>query len=199
VFNRNGPRSRKRIALTFDDGPSGYTGRVIDILNRYRADGTFFVVGRNIPGRTRLLRRMHTGGHEIGNHSLNHETGGASSYSLHETERRIRAATGFEPCLYRPPGGYASPATTRTAWGMGMSNILWDVDPQDWRQPGSGYIYSHVVGHARSGSIVLLHDGGGNRSGTVAALDDIIRTLKGRGYKLVTVTELLNERFRWIP
>ena len=199
VFNRNGSRSSKRIALTFDDGPSGYTGRVIDILNRYRADGTFFVVGSQIPGRTGLLRRMRNGDHEIGNHSLNHETGGASSYSLHETDRRIRAATGFKPCTYRPPGGHVSSTTTRTAWEMGMSNILWDVDPQDWRQPGSSAIYSRVVGSARSGSIVLLHDGGGNRSGTVGALDNIIRTLKGRGYKLVTVTKLLNERYRWVP
>ncbi|MGI9020742.1 MAG: polysaccharide deacetylase family protein [Solirubrobacterales bacterium] len=199
MFNAHGPNGKKRIALTFDDGPSSYTSQVISILDRHQVNGTFFVVGENIGGRTSLLRRMMGGGHEIGNHSLHHETNGASSYSLHRTEDLIRGATGFEPCLYRPPGGYISSSTSQTAWQMGMSNILWDVDPQDWRTPGSSAIYSHVVGRARSGSIVLLHDGGGNRSDTVDALDRIIRTLKGRGYQLVTVTKLLRERFRWVP
>jgi peptidoglycan/xylan/chitin deacetylase (PgdA/CDA1 family) len=198
LYNTNGPRSRKRIALTFDDGPSAYTGRVIDILNRRNVDATFFVLGANIPGRTQLLRRMLSSGHEIGNHSLHHEKA-ASAASLRETNSLIHGATGFMPCLYRPPGGYRSADTAAAAWRMGMSNIIWDVDPQDWGRPGSGAIYSRSVSAARSGSIVLLHDGGGDRSQTVAALDDIIANFKGRGYRLVTVTRLLNERFRWRP
>lgn len=199
MFNSSGSRSMKEIALTFDDGPSGYTGRVLDILHNTHVSGTFFLVGENIPGRTWVMRRMIDEGHEIGNHSMHHETNGASSSSVAETSARIREATGFEPCLYRPPGGYVSASTSRAAWQRGMSNILWDVDPTDWQQPGSSAIYSRVVSNARSGSIVLMHDGGGDRSGTVAALDDIIHTLKGRGYRLVTVSRLLNEHFRWVP
>lgn len=207
MFNTNGSRSHKRIALTFDDGPSSYTGQVLDILHRRHVHGTFFEVGQEIRGRARVMRRIIASGHEIGNHSLHHETSGASAAetsgasaaSLRETSSRIRAATGFTPCLYRPPGGYVSASTSRAAWQQGMSNILWDVDPQDWSRPGSGAIYSRVVGAAHSGSIVLMHDGGGDRSQTVAALDHIIGTLRDRGYRLVTVTKLLGERFRWKP
>lgn len=199
MFNTAGPRSHKAIALTFDDGPSSYTSRVIDILNHGHAHGTFFLVGENVPGHGSLMRRMIADGHEIGNHSLHHETSGASASSLRQTGARIRAATGFRPCLYRPPGGYVSASTSRAAWQQGMSNILWDVDPTDWSTPGTSAIYSRVVGAAHSGSIVLMHDGGGNRSQTVAALPHIISTLKSRGYRLVTVTALLNERFRWKP
>lgn len=198
LYNTNGSRSGKRIALTFDDGPSSYTGRVIDILNHENVNATFFLIGANIPGRTHLMRRMIASGHEIANHSLHHENG-ASAASLRKTSSLIRGATGFRPCLYRPPGGYRSADTAAAAWGMRMSNILWDVDPQDWRRSGSGAIYSRVVSATRPGSIVLLHDGGGDRSQTVAALDDIIAKLKSRGYRLVTVTRILKERFRWRP
>ena len=194
----NGSRRSNKIALTFDDGPSAYTSRVIEILNRFHVRGTFFVIGGNVPGRAALLKKMIKGRHEIGNHSLYHEST-PSAGSIHETSQRIKAASGFTPCTYRPPGGSRASGPIAAAWAQGMSSILWDVDTRDWDgPPGAGTIYSRAVS-ARSGSIVLMHDGGGNRSGTVAALDDIIRTLKHRGYDLVTVTQLLHERFRWRP
>lgn len=199
LFNSTGSTRGKRIALTYDDGPSSYTSQVLDALKRTNARATFFVVGENIPGRTSLLRRMLAEDHEIGNHSLHHEINGASYSSIHETSDRIQDATGFEPCLYRPPGGNRSSSSASAAWSQGMSSVLWDVDTNDWQGPSASTIHSRAVGPARSGSIVLMHDGGGNRSATVAATDDIVRTLKRRGYRLVTVTQLLNERFRWIP
>jgi peptidoglycan/xylan/chitin deacetylase (PgdA/CDA1 family) len=199
VLNLRGSGRRREIALTFDDGPSSYTGHVIDILNHTHVHSTFFLIGQNVGGHERVMRRALESGHELGNHSMHHETNGASASSLRETNSRIRSATGFTPCLYRPPGGYISGTTTQAAWSQGMSNILWDVDPTDWQTPGSGAIYSRVVSHAHAGSIVLLHDGGGNRSQTVAALPNIIHTLKGRGYDLVTVSHLLGEKNRWVP
>ena len=199
MFNSSGPRSRKRIALTFDDGPSVYTNNVLNILNKRHVHSTFFEIGQEMPGRADIMRRIINSGSEIGNHSLHHETNGASAASLSETSARIKAATGFEPCLYRPPGGYISATTSRAAYRQGMSNILWDVDTNDWQGPSSATIYSRVVSAAHSGSIVLMHDGGGNRSATVGALPRIISTLKGRGYELVTVTDLLGEHFRWKP
>jgi peptidoglycan/xylan/chitin deacetylase (PgdA/CDA1 family) len=199
MLSTSGPRRSHRVALTFDDGPSSYTGTVLDILEHKHVDATFFVIGDNIPGRTGLLRRMIREGHEIANHSLHHETNGASAASIRETSARIHSATGFRSCLYRPPGGYRSSGAFSAAWKLGMSNVLWDVDPRDWSQPGSGAIYSRVTSATRAGSIILLHDGGGDRSQTIAALDDIISNLKNRGYRFVTVSKLLRERYRWHP
>jgi peptidoglycan/xylan/chitin deacetylase (PgdA/CDA1 family) len=113
------------------------------------------------------------------------------------TNSRIRSATGFEPCLFRPPGGAYDSRVVSDAKALGMTTVLWNVDPRDWSRPGSGAIYSRVVSAARPGAIVVMHDGGGDRSQTVAALPRIIRTLKGRGYRLVTVSKLLGQRTIW--
>jgi peptidoglycan-N-acetylglucosamine deacetylase len=193
---RYGSRGSRRVALTFDDGPSSYTSAVLRTLDRHNARGTFFVLGQEISGRRAVLRRMLRGGHEIGNHSTNHRAGPSRS-DLARTNSIIRGATGFSPCVFRPPYGATSSAMVSGAWSLGMSTILWDVDTNDWRRPGSGAIASRAVGGTRQGSIVLMHDGGGNRSQTVAALSRILRTLKSRGYRLVTVTQLLRQRFRW--
>jgi len=83
------------------------------------------------------------------------------------------------------------------AHGLGMTTIIWDVDPSDWATPGADAIYSRVVSHTRPGSIVVMHDGGGNRSETVAALPRIISTLRDRGYRFVTVSKLLHQRMIW--
>jgi peptidoglycan/xylan/chitin deacetylase (PgdA/CDA1 family) len=198
TVNAKGSRRRKRVALTFDDGPSSYTGRVLEILHRYQVNSTFFVVGDNIPGRASALRRMIRERHEIGNHTLHHHFP-PSHRDLATTSARIENASGFRPCEYRPPGGARSRSAESDAWKLGMSTIIWDVDPNDWRRPGSGAIYSRVVSATRPGSIVLMHDGGGDRSQTVTALPAIIGNLKRRGYELVTVSRLLHEHPIWRP
>ncbi len=195
ALNKHGPRRKRRVALTFDDGPSGYTGKVLRILNRYRAKGTFFVVGDQIPGRTRVLRRALRRGHELANHSMHHSRLPSRS-DIRRTSRKIKVTTGFRPCLFRPPYGALSPSVVHGARAAGASTILWDVDTGDWTTPGSGAIYRRAV-HAQSGSIVLMHDGGGPRGQTVSALPAILRNLRSRGYRMVTVTKLLGERFRW--
>ena len=195
LVNRAGSSRGRRIALTFDDGPSPYTKRVLGILDRAGAKGTFFVVGSEVPGDTSELRRALAHGHELGNHSLNHELH-PSSASLRATSDRIRAATGFTPCTFRPPYGDYNSGTVAAAQANGMSTVIWDVDPKDWSLPGSGSIYSRVVAGAHPGAIIIMHDGGGPRGQTVAALPRIIDELQSRGYDLVTVTKLLGERFR---
>lgn len=192
----HGSRRRKRIALTFDDGPSAYTPKVLKILQREHAKGTFFEIGAQVPAHAAEARAIVEAGDELGNHSLHHETrpGGAS---LRETSRRIKRASGFVPCLFRPPGGAFDSRVVSDARSLGMSTVIWDVDPRDWSTPGSGAIYSRVVRATRPGSIVLMHDGGGNRSQTVAALPRIIHTLRRRGYRFVTVTRLLRQRTIW--
>jgi peptidoglycan-N-acetylglucosamine deacetylase len=190
---RNGSRMRKRIALTFDDGPSGYTEAVRSALERGGARGTFFVIGREVSGRSSLVRKLVERGHEVANHSWSHEAY-PSGTSMAQTSTAIRHASGFAPCHFRPPFGSFSSGTVSAARAHDMATVLWDIDTRDWTGRGAGSIHAEAV-RAGSGSIVLMHDGGGNRSATVAALPGIIRNLKRRGYRLVTVTKLLGGRW----
>jgi peptidoglycan-N-acetylglucosamine deacetylase len=195
---RNGPRGRKLVALSFDDGPSEYTEGFLDVLRRKQVPGTFFEIGQETPGREDTMRRILREGDEIGDHTMNHvEYPGYSQIA--GAAARIASYTHFRPCLFRPPGGAVSSSVVATAGGLGMETILWDVDPVDWSTPGSAAVYSRVVGAVQPGSIVLMHDGGGDRSGTLAALPRIIDTLRARGYRFATVSGLLGHRLIYRP
>lgn len=194
----HGPSAGKRVALTFDDGPSAYTSQVLDILEHNDVEATFFVIGQEISGRQAILQRMLREGNMIGNHTVHHDVL-ASRSNLAATSSQIKHASGFDPCLFRPPEGVINSGLAHSASSLGMTSVLWDVDTSDYQLPGSGTIYQRVVSGAHAGSIVLMHDGGGPRSQTVAALPGIIETLKSRGFRLVTVTELLGAKLIWRP
>ena len=194
AFRTNGPRTKKVVALTFDDGPSIYTTQVISVLVKQKAKGTFFVLGQNVPGSERQLQRELALGFEIGNHSFNHPQYPAAG-QLSRTTERIQRAANYTPCLFRPPYGAVNRSLIGRARAQRMMTINWDVDPRDWATPGSGAIYSRIVNNTRPGSIILMHDGGGPRGQTVAALPNVIRTLRVRGYELATVSELLGHKF----
>jgi peptidoglycan/xylan/chitin deacetylase (PgdA/CDA1 family) len=134
-------------------------------------------------------------GSEVANHSLHHEDGPGYS-SIERTQELIEAASGYEPCAFRPPGGYEPSSTYDAAQALGLVSVIWDVDTRDWERPGAGTIYARATA-AQPGSIVLMHDGGGDRSQTVEALPHIIENLKSRGYRLVTITRLLRGRYRY--
>ena len=194
----NGPRDHPVVALTFDDGPSEYTPDFLKVLREKGVPGTFFEVGQEMPGREDTMRQILAEGDELGDHTMNHveypgydQIAGAAS--------RIRAYTHFQPCLFRPPGGGVNSSVIATAGSLGMRTINWDVDPRDWSLPGPAAIYSNIVGHARNGSIILMHDGGGPRSETLAALPRIIDTLRARGFGFTTVSELLGYRIIYRP
>ena len=194
----NGPRDRKVVALTFDDGPRDYTDDFLRVLRAKDARATFFEVGQVMPGREEVMREILAQGSEIGDHTMDHveypgyeQIAGAAS--------RIRAYTHFQPCLFRPPGGAVDGGVIATAGALGMRTVNWDVDPRDWSNPGVETIYANVVGHVQAGSIVVMHDGGGPRAETLAALPRIIDTLRGRGYRFATVTELLGGRILYRP
>lgn len=194
----NGPRDRNVVALTFDDGPSDYTDDFLRVLREKEVEATFFEVGQVMPGREETMRQILAQGSEIGDHTMDHvefpdyaQIAGAAT--------RIEDYTHFKPCLFRPPGGGADGGVVAIAGSLGMRTVTWDVDPRDWSGPGTEAIYANVVGHAQPGSIVLMHDGGGPRGETLAALPRIIDTLRGRGYRFATVTELLGGRILYRP
>ncbi|MGB7588787.1 MAG: polysaccharide deacetylase family protein [Solirubrobacterales bacterium] len=194
----NGSRSRRVVALTFDDGPSEYTEGFLDVLREKHAHGTFFEVGQEIGGREVTMRRILREGSEVGNHTTHHQADPGYE-DLATTNGLIRAATDFEPCLFRPPDGAVNSAVVAAAGRAGLRTIVWDVDPSDWSNPGSAAVYSRIVDAAQPGSIILMHDGGGDRSGTLAALPQIIDTLRARGYRFATVSELLGNRVTYKP
>lgn len=194
----NGPRDRKVVALTFDDGPSDYTDGFLRVLEEKDARATFFEVGQVMPGREEAMRQILAQGSEIGDHTMDHvEYPGYAQIA--GAAARIRAYTHFRPCLFRPPGGGVNDGVIATAGSLGMRTVNWDVDPRDWSTPGTAAIYANVVGHVQPGSIVLMHDGGGPRGETLAALPRIIDTLRARGYRFATVTELLGGRILYRP
>jgi peptidoglycan/xylan/chitin deacetylase (PgdA/CDA1 family) len=181
------------VALTFDDGPSRtQTPAILETLDRLGAHATFFVEGRHVAGREATLRQILALGDEIGNHSFHHPVDPGEA-ELASTQEAIRAATGFTPCLFRPPYGELNRTEKAAAAANGLEPVFWTLDSEDDAHPGVGPIRARVVRRAKPGSIVLLHDGGRHPQ-TVAAIAGIVEGLRRRGLRLVTVTELLGGR-----
>lgn len=194
----NGPRNVKQVALTFDDGPSIYTQQILRLLSKYKAKATFFVWGVRTNGRESVLRQFLERGHEIGNHSWNHHQ--LPKYKeLSVTNKNFRRMSGFKPCLFRPPYRVYDRKLLAAAKRAGMQTILWDVDSQDWQRPGAKSIANTVLKDTQAGSIILMHDGGGPRNQTVTALKRILKQLRARDYRFVTVSELLGNSVVWDP
>jgi peptidoglycan/xylan/chitin deacetylase (PgdA/CDA1 family) len=191
-----GPAGGKMVALTFDDGPSVYTPQVLAILNRYGVHATFFEIGRQVGPLAATSRAVIRDGDVIGDHTWSHPdlTARNTAVQVRPTQAAIHNATGFRPCLLRPPYGIAPAGVVRIVRSLGLLTIQWDVDPADWSRPGASVIAQRVLSAVRPGSIVIMHDGGGDRSETVQALGTIVPTLLARGYHLVTVPRLLGLR-----
>ncbi|HEX3324734.1 MAG TPA: polysaccharide deacetylase family protein [Solirubrobacterales bacterium] len=197
-LDTNGPRNRNVVALTFDDGPSEYTPGFLQVLREKHVPGTFFEIGQEMAGRESTMRRILREGNEIGNHTMHH-TEFPGYANIAPVTALIESITHFRPCLLRPPGGAVDSAVVAAAAEDKLRTITWDVDPADWTTPGSAAVYSRVVGGAQAGSIILMHDGGGDRSGTLTALPAIVDTLQARGYGFATVTGLLGQRMIYKP
>jgi peptidoglycan/xylan/chitin deacetylase (PgdA/CDA1 family) len=202
AFVYSGPTRRREIALTFDDGPWYQTPQFLSLLEREHVVATFFEIGDQISeygNRGAIERRMLRDGDMLGDHTWDHrDVAGAGAFAATEIDRAaaaIRAATGgFQPCLFRAPYGAVSPALIAQVRRQGYTTIQWNIDPRDWSLPGVGEVETNVLDNARPGGIVEMHDGGGNRSETLAALPDIISTLRRRGYTFVNITQLLGQR-----
>lgn len=166
------------VALTFDDGPDPrWTPQVLDLLRKYEATATFCVVGQLAQAYPELVRRIADDGHTLCNHTWDHDIGLGSRPAetirkdLERTSAAIAAAVpGARISYYRQPGGAWTQRVVDVAEEYGMTSLHWAVDPQDWRRPGAKSIASVVASYTAEGAIVLLHDGGGDRHGTVQAL-----------------------------
>ncbi len=186
----------KLIALTFDDGPlPGSTERFLDVLAQYGVKATFFQMGANLSPNQALGRRVRDAGHAIGNHTWSHlTTPGDPVGEVTRTDALFQSVYGGPTALFRPPFGNLDNGVATQALAQHDAVIMWSVDPKDWNTPGTSSIVNTVINGATPGGIVLLHDGGGDRSQTIAALPQIITTLRSRGYRFVTVPELLAAR-----
>ena len=190
------PEKGPAAALTFDDGPSPYTAQLLGELEALGVPATFFLVGRQVPGAERLLGRMLGDGDVIGNHTWDHADvsrgGAAAATELERTNAAIVSATaGYHPCLFRPPYGLVGPRLEPLVQSLDMQTVLWSVDPRDWSRPGTPAIVARVLSTVRPGGIILLHDGGGPRTETLAAVPEIVSRLRARGYRFLTVPALL--------
>jgi peptidoglycan-N-acetylglucosamine deacetylase len=192
----DGSRRRRVIALSFDDGPGPYTEGIVRTLVRLHVRATFFIVGQQLRYYAAGLRDELAHGFEVGDHTQNHAWLPRLS-PLGQYEQIHGAAAGIEqlgapsPRLFRPPYGMYNAHTLATLRQLQMLMVLWSIDPGDWRRPGVKAIVSGVLSAARPGAIVILHDGGGDRSQTTAALPAIVNGLRRRHYELVTVTRLM--------
>lgn len=200
--NTNGD---KVIALTFDDGPwDTSTAAILDTLKEYDAKATFFTVGQKISGHEDLLQRAANEGHEIGTHTWDHAEGSGQGVSLilmssderkQEVEKGLQAikdATGQDASLmFRSPGGNFDASVASDLSDLIDAEIGWNIDTGDWQKPGVDTIAQRIES-AGPGEIILMHDGGGDRSETVAALKQALPKLKEEGYRFVTVSELIN-------
>jgi peptidoglycan/xylan/chitin deacetylase (PgdA/CDA1 family) len=183
------------VAMTFDDGPSSkLTPGLLDILAQHHIHATFFVIGKNAAEYPEILQRAVREGHEIGNHSWSHPSFGkmrdeSVRTELQKTDDAIRAAIGTRPILMRPPYGSITARQKRWIYSeFGYRTILWDVDPLDWKRPGPAVVTSRIVRETRPGSIILSHD---IHPGTIKAMSAAFDQLQAKGFKFVTVSELI--------
>ena len=186
----------KLIALTFDDGPwPGYTAQILKILKKNKIKATFFVVGQVLQRHPDLGKRIVTEGHTIGNHTWHHWyhffNKQAAALEIDRTSDLIYKTTGTKTTLFRPPGGILHNGLAAYAKSKNYTVVMWSADSMDYALPSAPTLVNRVIKQSTPGGIVLLHDGGGPRKNTVAALPTMISKLKKQGYRFVTIPELL--------
>jgi peptidoglycan-N-acetylglucosamine deacetylase len=189
-------QGQKVIALTFDDGPwTGSTAKVLDILKKNNIKGTFFIVGQMLKEHPDLGVRIVTEGHVIANHTWTHRyhfmNPQVAAYEVESTSDLIYQTTGVKTTLFRPPGGIMNNGVAAYARNQKYTIVMWSADSVDYSRPPIARLIRNVTRESKPGGIVLMHDGGGNRSHTVEALPQIIDHFRKQGYSFVTIPELL--------
>jgi peptidoglycan/xylan/chitin deacetylase (PgdA/CDA1 family) len=192
-------RGRPWVALTFDDGPSRFTLRVLRVLARHHQHATFFVTGYAATSFPFELGQIRASGNAFGDHTVTHtqltrEKPAKRRWELLSTAERVQSATGVRPTLFRPPYGESSRAVNSLSRQLGLLPITWSIDSKDWTRPGVKSIVATVLRGAVPGAIILMHDGGGDRSETLKALPLILKGLAKKHLISVTLPRLLNDQ-----
>ncbi|VVM05910.1 Peptidoglycan-N-acetylmuramic acid deacetylase PdaC [Methylacidimicrobium tartarophylax] len=193
-FFNHGPGLGRRVAVTFDDGPTpGVTEKVLAALRERHLSATFFMIGQRVTAAPSLARRVREEGHEIGNHSYTHPQLGRMPApqvlaQLQKTQEAIEQATKFRPCWMRPPYGSFHPVQAPLAAQEGLGVVLWSVDTRDWARPGTERILGTVLTQTHPGSIVLMHD---LHLQTAEVVGRIFDGLLERGFEFATISNLL--------
>lgn len=194
ISETSGGSAHPAVALTFDDGPTPqWTMKILAVLRKFNVKATFFHVGRQIAYYPQIENAIRAAGMPIQNHSWSHEnmarlSPAQQSASMLNMIRALRSIGSPLPRWFRPPYGSYTRTTVRIASSLGMRTVIWTADPLDWRRPGAGVIASRILAQTRPGGVILMHDGGGDRSQTLAALPTILTTLLRRGYRFVTLS-----------
>ncbi len=195
-----GNGKEKLIALTFDDGPSKtFTPQVLTVLRKYNVHATFFMCGEQISYYPELVKQVSVDGNEIANHSWSHPNlyknkamrGAPMASEVQKTNKLIEKLVMIKPAYFRAPYNYAGKETIKAVNDLGLVYVGWTFSVLDWEKPAPGTMINMFTKKLMPGTILLLHDGGGNRTNTVAALPGIIESAQKRGYKFVTLGELL--------
>jgi peptidoglycan/xylan/chitin deacetylase (PgdA/CDA1 family) len=171
--------NKKVLFLSFDDGPDPvWTPKILQVLAKHGAHATFFELGSMQAAHPGLRDQVLAAGNTIGSHSISH----AQLTAVSAAKRHREIFDGPRSTCFRPPYGATNPKVRADISAAGMVQVLWDVDPRDWARPGTQAIVHNILTHAHRHNIILLHDGGGDRSQTVAALDKVLPLLKAQGY-----------------
>ncbi len=203
-LNISPKNGEKLVAITFDDGPSKYTDQILDILKKEDVKATFFMLGENAKALPDQVKHVKDAGHEIANHTMTHRdlvTLDKQQVLKEITEgfQAIEAAGAPKTTAIRPPYGSLKMKTWLEGEGKFAYSILWTKDSLDWKRPGVEAIVKNCTATNAPGDIILLHDGGGDRSQDVQALPQIIANLKAKGYKFVTISDLMKSDERISP
>jgi peptidoglycan/xylan/chitin deacetylase (PgdA/CDA1 family) len=191
-----------QIALTFDDGPYlPHTPQILAILQKYGVKATFFCIGESVTAYPDIVKEAHAAGHLIANHSWSHPKMALLSKSrivseINRTSKAIEQVIGVQPSFFRPPYGLFSSQVLKQAYDLGLTTVLWNARATDWAKPGVDIIASRILNRSVHGGIILLHDGRGDRSETVAALPAIIEGLQQCGFTFVTLEQMVKD---WDP
>lgn len=205
VFLREGPRENKVVAFTFDDGPdSVYTPQFLDIFKEHNIKATFFLIGSRAKLFPDVVKRMAQEGHIVANHSMNHPN--ILKLSKKDTAREILDAeevlyslVKYRPALFRSPYGSLNSQKVRDIEELGYKIIAWNVDSLDWKSLSAEQVKYNILENVTEGSIILQHSSGSEEedlTGSVSAMEDIIRVLKKEGYKFVTIPEMFDMEYK---
>ena len=199
----------KLVALTFDDGPSPvWTPKILDELKKAHIKATFFMLGEHVAKYPDIARRVVAEGHEVGNHTYDHHillyhTLDNLLKEINETQKVIKDKTGVKTKYFRPPKAWLTAEEKKEIEGMGYKIILWSLNSKDWVTFDDKYIVKYILKNVRPGDIILFHDSGGvftaeggNREETVKTIPSLVEKLREKGFKFVTITELLNKQRR---